>query len=390
MGGNYAKGVYDQLMDVMARLDAMEAAHVQDQREIKMLTSEVESLRKENACLREEVSGLRQENAALREEGAALRKENSLLRDDNERMKRILDNDRTEAGTYSGTYTGTATITIDMHRTEQVTALKYLGDALGQITVEVSQDGTSWTEAKKGYTGLNGTEEQTIWLDCITEAGDRKTDFIGTYDARYVRLTIAPAGAGDGQEGSTQASVSIKEIEICGPSGDNLEFMSTADGTPAIGVLSADYKYGKQDADVIPEGSLVFTGTYKGNPAYNVVILYDTEGNVIGAKEGDPIYDEDGNVIGKEEGEVHAAQVIFAEVPDHGELGETSNGTWVYYVEPGHWDANTLSKIQGVRGELYRVDNALTLEGERIVSDTQVIEIPKVLPEITLEGKIPD
>ena len=166
--------------------------------------------------------------------------------------------------------------------------------------------------------------------------------------------------------------------------------MSTADGTPAIGVLSADYKYGKQDADVIPEGSLVFTGTYKGNPAYNVVILYDTEGNVIGAKEGDPIYDEDGNVIGKEEGEVHAAQVIFAEVPDHGELGETSNGTWVYYVEPGHWDANTLSKIQGVRGELYRVDNALTLEGERIVSDTQVIEIPKVLPEITLEGKIPD
>ncbi len=305
-------------------------------------------------------------------------------------IERILDNDRTEAGTYSGTYTGTATITIDMHRTEQVTALKYLGDALGQITVEVSQDGTSWTEAKKGYTGLNGTEEQTIWLDCITEAGDRKTDFIGTYDARYVRLTIAPAGAGDGQEGSTQASVSIKEIEICGPSGDNLEFMSTADGTPAIGVLSADYKYGKQDADVIPEGSLVFTGTYKGNPAYNVVILYDTEGNVIGAKEGDPIYDEDGNVIGKEEGEVHAAQVIFAEVPDHGELGETSNGTWVYYVEPGHWDANTLSKIQGVRGELYRVDNALTLEGERIVSDTQVIEIPKVLPEITLEGKIPD
>ena len=93
MGGNYTKGVYDQLMEVMARLDTMEAAHAQDQREIKMLTCEVGSLRKENARLREEVSGLRQENAALREESATLRKENGLLREDNERMKRILNND---------------------------------------------------------------------------------------------------------------------------------------------------------------------------------------------------------------------------------------------------------------------------------------------------------
>lgn len=97
MGGNYAKGVYDQLMDVMARLDTMEAAHVQDRKEIRMLTSEVGSLRKENTRLREEVSGLRQENAALREEDATLRKENSLLREDNERMRRILDNDSTNS-----------------------------------------------------------------------------------------------------------------------------------------------------------------------------------------------------------------------------------------------------------------------------------------------------
>lgn len=97
MGGNYAKGVYDQLMDVMARLDTMEAAHVQDRKEIRMLTSEVGSLRRENTRLREEVSGLRQENAALREEDATLRKENSLLREDNERMRRILDNDSTNS-----------------------------------------------------------------------------------------------------------------------------------------------------------------------------------------------------------------------------------------------------------------------------------------------------
>ena len=71
-------------------------------------------------------------------------------------------------------------------------------------------------------------------------------------------------------------------------------------------------------------------------------------------------------------------------------MGETSDGTWVYYVEPGQWNQETLQAIKGVRGELYRVDNALTNEGERIVSDTLVITIPESLPDITLTGKIPE
>ena len=166
----------------------------------------------------------------------------------------------------------------------------------------------------------------------------------------------------------------MQEIEICGPTGDNLEFMTTADGQPAIGVLQEDYQYGSKAEDIIPGGSLIFTGTYKGNPAYNVVVLYDTEGNVIGAKDGI----------------VSSGQVIFADVPEHGNLGETSNGTWVYYVEPGQWNEETLKEIQGVRGELYRVDDALTNAGERIVSDTLVITIPDNLPSIKLTGTIPE
>ena len=145
----------------------------------------------------------------------------------------------------------------------------------------------------------------------------------------------------------------------------------TADSSqPAIGILSADYQYGDGTQDVIPKGSLIFTGIYKGNPAYNVVVLYDTEGVVVGAKDGN----------------VQAGQVIFADVPEQGNLGETSDGTWVYYVEPGQWNEDTLKQMGGVRGELYRVDDALTLEGERIVSDTQVIRIPDILPDITFTG----
>ena len=34
MGGHYEKGLFDQLMDVQARLEAMEAAHKKDRRGI--------------------------------------------------------------------------------------------------------------------------------------------------------------------------------------------------------------------------------------------------------------------------------------------------------------------------------------------------------------------
>lgn len=273
-------------------------------------------------------------------------------------IDRVLDQDRTAEGTYHGESDGTAVITVDMHRTEQVTALKYAGQALSDVTVEVSQDGTDWTVVKAGYKGLTGGEDQIIWFDSVKEA--QRDSWIGTYDARYVRLTASHKG-----------TVSIQEIDLCGPSGDNLEFAAAGGSSqPAVGVLSADYRYGDGEQDVIRKGSLIFTGVYKGNPAYNVVVLYDTEGNVVGAKDGS----------------VNAGQVIFADVPEQGNLGETSDGTWVYYVEPGQWDEKTLRQTGGVRGELYRVDDALTLEGERIVSDTEAVRIPDVLPDITLTG----
>lgn len=273
-------------------------------------------------------------------------------------IDRVLDNDRTQAGTYTGTSSGTAVITVDMRNTKQVTSLKYQGSPLEKVTVEISEDGNTWTKVKTDDTSLTATaeEEQTIWFDSVKE--EARDSFIGTYDARYVRLTISQTG-----------EIVIREIELCGPSGDNLEFMESADGGNAIGVLSADYQYGDKPEDVIKKGSLIFTGTYRGNWAYNVVVLYDSKGNVIGEKDGN----------------VQAGQVIFAELPEKGNEGETTEGTWVYYVEPGQWNEDALKGIK-VRGELFRVDDAKTLEGERIVSDTKLITVPDTLPSISVKG----
>ena len=151
--------------------------------------------------------------------------------------------------------------------------------------------------------------------------------------------------------------------------GDNVEF-ATADGSPAIGYLEQDYIYQEktdtQEELKIPAGSLVFMGTYKGNPAYNVVTLYDENGAIVGG------INEDGDVVSN--------QIILAEIPDDAMLGEVSEGTWIYWIEPDELK-NLPAKV---RAELYRVDNALTNEGERLVSDTVFTELERELPYIRL------
>ena len=164
-----------------------------------------------------------------------------------------------------------------------------------------------------------------------------------TYDAAYVKLKI-----------KSGTSVSIAEIDLLGQTGDNVELVEKG-----IGILKEDYKYGDQAEDFIPAGSVVFTGTYKGNPAYNALKLWDENNKLI-----------------------EGVQIIFADVPAQGELGETADGIWVYYIEPKDIPA-VLPKT--IRAELYRVDDAHTNEGERLVSDTYRIAVPASLPDLEIK-----
>lgn len=97
-------------------------------------------------------------------------------------------------------------------------------------------------------------------------------------------------------------------------------------------------------------------------------------------------YDEDGSVVGgvDEENVLKAEQIILAKVPENGALGEVSDGIWIYWIEPEYIDQ---WKGKTVRAQLYRVDNALTNEGQRLVSDTLPLRIPETLEYITFVGK---
>jgi hypothetical protein len=153
---------------------------------------------------------------------------------------------------------------------------------------------------------------------------------------------------------------------VLGVTGDDVDFRRTnGEQKPVIGKLKTAFDYG---GGTIPAGSLVFTGVYKGNPAYNVVILYDQDGNIVGGTGAD--------------GSVNADQIILADVPDTGNIQDVSDGSWVYWIEPEHMI--DLTNLQQVRAELYRVDHAETNAGQRLVSDSKFETMPEELKDIEL------
>lgn len=255
-------------------------------------------------------------------------------------------NSKTE---FTGIISANAEIVFEFNKLETISGFKYTagsGSPISGYKLMARVDGV-WQEVASGTLGAS----KTVYF----ENADRK--YVSTYIADAVKLVLSQAS---GQ------SVSIAEFDVLGVTGDNVDFRRSGSGVPAAGVLKDDYKFGSGANDVIPKGSIVFTGSFKGSPAYNVVMLFDQEGNIVGGITPD--------------GQLKAQQIILADDPAGGLIENVSDGTWIYWIEP----ENGLNGVTKVRAELYRVNNALTNEGERLVSDSMFVELPENLPEITL------
>ncbi|MCI8401943.1 MAG: carbohydrate-binding protein [Lachnospiraceae bacterium] len=279
------------------------------------------------------------------------------------------------------TYTGVSDagedpyIVLALNRSERICGLRYTaGSGDGRIDayrIEISRDGQNFETVKEGSFTEDGTfvsesdgSVRIYFTNQDMGDGADKDPRIAIYDAVSVRITAA---------GMAGREVSVTEMDLIAPSGDNVEFYRTTDATPAIGILKEDYVYqeasGEAKEQKIPAGSLIFTGEYKGNPAYNVVVLYDEAGNIVGGIDSD--------------GALTASQIVLAPDPGNAMLGDISDGAWIYWIEPS--DIGELPS--GVRAELYRVDDALTNEGQRLVSDTLFFDVPalEALPDIELK-----
>lgn len=256
-------------------------------------------------------------------------------------------------------------VLVDMKSVNAITKIRYTpqdsSKAITDYKVSVSNDGISFQEIAEGTFELDSDGNAEIFF-----YGDDEK-WIVTENARFVRLTAVGQGNKD---------LAIQHIGIYGPSGDNVDMLSV-DGIPVIGRLAEDFVYDQSDPEtyVIKAGSIVFTGSYTGNPSYNVVVLYDENGKIVGAPAG---YEND------EEYSV-SNQIVLADVPsdEDAKLGKTNDGRWIYWID------STTQLPAKVRAELYRVDNALTNEGQRMTSDSlfQTVQSFESLPSITFKSK---
>lgn len=251
---------------------------------------------------------------------------------------------------YTADIKGAAEIVIEFNKTLTVSGFQQqTAGGTGGYSIEALVEGV-WQDVGRGSFEGDGT----------VHFRNEKGDYVCTYRATALKLI----------PDSTDGQISIAELEVIGVTSDNVDFRASQEGVPAIGRLSADYQYGTGAEDVIPAGSIVFTGSFKGNPAYNVVLLYDQDGNNVGGVDT--------------EGNVNAQSIMLADVPAAGFIPNVRQGTWIYWIPAGQ-EAD-LTKITSVRAELYRVNDALTNEGQRLVSDSLFVEMPKELPDISFSG----
>ncbi|MDE6665244.1 MAG: fibronectin type III domain-containing protein [Ruminococcus sp.] len=250
-----------------------------------------------------------------------------------------------------------AEITISFNQVLTATGLKYTagdGQAIGAYEIYVYEE-NDWTLVSEGE--FNGSK--SVYF------ANSDGKYVTTYDTTDIKLVIT---------GQQNHDISIAEIDVLGVTGDNVDFRTTEDDTTkVIGFIGDDYYYDSTDEnEYIPKGSLMFTGFYKGNPAYNMVMLYDNKGNVVGGID--------------ENGAVRANSIILADVPDGSNISAVTNGTWIYWIEPD--ELERLGALpEKVRVELYRVSDAKTNNGYRLVSDSLYETLPENLPTIMLTSE---
>lgn len=225
-------------------------------------------------------------------------------------------------------------------------------DPISQYEVQVSEDGVNWTTAHSGTFDTTGTN--TIYFN---EAGNSDNSQLWAYNAKYVKLIA---------KGAT--SISIAELDILGPQGDNIEIgMDNNDQVyeNGIGTLKSDYEYAP--GQVIPAGSLLIMGEYKGDPAYNIPLVLNENNENYALK---------------------AQAILLANLPEDSELGEVAEGNWIYWITPEQLAEEGNVEGTKVKAELYRynkLDENGNPVGQRLVSDTFLYDIDiNNLPTIEL------
>lgn len=259
---------------------------------------------------------------------------------------------------------------ITLKETTPVSGFKLTGDfpASGTFDASVKQEeGGIYIPAKNGDFSKNSAASTDVFVTYFNKPGTDDTR-IWTYDACEIKITNLP-------EGMT--------AEPIGYVGDNIAFYPQV----SAGKLKQEYRYGDGENDVIPSGTLLITGTYRGNPLYNTILIK-------GRFTADHL---DTGVQTSTERALDGVTLLFAEIPEDGAVSTISDGFFVF-IPDVQKEAELQNKefssceIQSllpsqIKAELYRTDTVDSAENKRLTSDTVWIPSPSEdsMPDIVLD-----
>nr|WP_325211846.1 M60 family metallopeptidase [uncultured Oscillibacter sp.] len=267
------------------------------------------------------------------------------------------------------------TVTFTLREETPVSGLKITGaPASGPFAVTVTDKDGKTTAARSGdfKEGNQAADGGSGYLTYFQKPGAEAADTrIWTYDAKTVVVTGVPEGANP---------------QLISYAGDDVAFLENG----AVGVLSKAYRYGTEANQVIPAGTLIVTGTYRGDPAYQTVKIEGrfTRTLLTGG--------EDGVETSTEARWMDGRALLFAEVPKDGKVCDISDGLFIFIpnvqkeaeLQGGASACNAAALLPAqMRAVLSRTDRPTQAESQRVTAETLWINTPggEDLPAIVLE-----
>lgn len=278
-----------------------------------------------------------------------------------------------DSGLYNiSTESGVITITMKGNAVPVTGILSDAGSA--SCTVRIKADPQSeWTTA---FNGAVTASTPTYFQKPGAEAGDTR---LWTFDAAIVEIS----------------GLSDPNVQLLDYPGDRIDFHTSA----AVGYLKEAHRYGDNAADVIPQGTLVILGTYRGDPVYNTVEIQARYHKTEDAAETAP------EEITRP---MNGYAVMFAEIPKDGAVSDTSDGFFLFVpdlqaekrlneasgiINPLSSDASKDLLIDTensfpteIQAVLYRTDRPEDSSSKRMGSQTLWISFPSedTFPQVTL------
>ena len=267
------------------------------------------------------------------------------------------------------------TVTFTMKEETPVSGLKLTGvPASGKFTVTVTDKDGKTTTARSGDFGQGNqaVDDKSSYLTYFQKPGAAAEDTrIWTYDAKTVTVTGVPENVAP---------------QLISYAGDDVAFLENG----AVGVLSKAYRYGTEAGQVIPAGTLIVTGTYRGDPAYQTVKIEGRFTRTV-------LTDGDDEVKTTTETRwLDGRALLFAEIPADGKVCDISDGLFIF-IPNVQREAELQGEASGcndasllpaqMRAVLSRTDQPTLAESQRVTAETLWINTPggEDLPAIELE-----